>query len=156
MTAYPEPMVLDVRPLLAAGVEPFGKIMQAKSQLSPGQGFVLRAPFEPVPLYVLFQDDGYQVDAKKHSEDNWEISFTPSQDGDSSEHEVDLRDMDSNQHLEKAMEAIHALGRDERLVLHSNSRPTHIIEQLKHATTDYDSEETGSNHWVTTIWRIAH
>lgn len=155
MSVNPEPMVLDVRPLLARGVEPFGAIVEAKSQLSPGQSFILRAPFEPVPLYALFQEDDYQVDVKKHAEGDWEIRFIPISGGVSEESELDLRSLEPFEHLRKAMEAVRALGRDDQLVLHSSARPTRILEQLEKATTDFDSEEASPNHWVTTIWRIA-
>jgi uncharacterized protein DUF2249 len=44
---------LDVRPLLAAGEEPFGVIMSAIEQVPPGGVLVLDAPFDPAPLRQL-------------------------------------------------------------------------------------------------------
>jgi len=155
MQNRPETVTLDVRPLLAQGIEPIGAIIQAKSQLNPGQHLVLRAPFEPIPLYALFQNEGYQVEVKKHAEDDWEIKFIPGLVGRAKEHEIDLRSLEPTAHLQKTLDGVQALGRDERLVLHSNSQPNKILEQLETETTDYDCEETGPDHWVTTIWRIA-
>ena len=43
---------LDVRPLLAAGHEPFSEIMTEVSDLGPGDVLVLRAPFNPCLLYT--------------------------------------------------------------------------------------------------------
>ncbi|MFW6218153.1 MAG: DUF2249 domain-containing protein [Verrucomicrobiota bacterium] len=148
-------MTLDVRPLLAQGIEPFGAIVEAKSQLSAGQPFVLRAPFEPLPLYNLFQNDGYQVDAKKHADDDWEIHFIPGSAGGAPERELDLRFLEPPDPLQNSLEGVRALGRDERLVLHTRFRPVQLFERIDAETTDYDCEEVGPNHWVTTLWRIA-
>jgi hypothetical protein len=42
---------LDVRPMIERGEEPFERIMGAVRGLGADQVFVLRAPFEPLPLY---------------------------------------------------------------------------------------------------------
>jgi len=52
------PLMLDVRPELRAGGEPFGRIMQAVAGLAPGQGLRLLATFEPVPLYAVLSRKG--------------------------------------------------------------------------------------------------
>lgn len=49
---------LDVRPLLAAGEEPFDAIMAAVAEL-PSDGILeITAPFEPVPLYKALAAHG--------------------------------------------------------------------------------------------------
>ena len=40
---------LDVRPMLAAGEEPFSTIMSVVDGMSEGERFELVAPFDPVP-----------------------------------------------------------------------------------------------------------
>lgn len=50
---------LDVRPVLAAGQEPFAQIMSALRRLAPGQGLLLLAPFEPAPLIRLLSGQGW-------------------------------------------------------------------------------------------------
>jgi uncharacterized protein (DUF2249 family) len=50
---------LDVRPLLAAGDEPFEAIMAAVESLPPGGVLELTAPFEPVPLYAVLRARGF-------------------------------------------------------------------------------------------------
>lgn len=62
----PHVVTLDVRPMLAAGQEPFGAIMSALEPLTaPGDQLVLIAPFEPAPLYKVLERQGFchQVDA---------------------------------------------------------------------------------------------
>lgn len=43
--------LLDVRPVLEQGGEPFVRIMEAAAAIKPGGTLVIIAPFEPVPLY---------------------------------------------------------------------------------------------------------
>jgi uncharacterized protein (DUF2249 family) len=50
---------LDVRPLLAAGEEPFDAIMSAAAALPPDGVLEITAPFEPVPLYAVMRAQGY-------------------------------------------------------------------------------------------------
>lgn len=155
MQHSPESVTLDVRPLLAQGIEPFNAIVEAKQRLQPGQILVLRAPFEPVPLYEIFRSEGYQVEAKQQGEHGWEVRFIPESTSDQAEREMDLRFLEPPAPLQKALEGVRSLGRDERLTLHTRFRPVHLFEQIDENTTDYDSEEVGPNHWVTTLWRIS-
>lgn len=50
---------LDVRPILAAGDEPFGLIMRTVRDLPDGATFALTAPFEPAPLYDVLAPQGW-------------------------------------------------------------------------------------------------
>ena len=155
MQQSPEPAMLDVRPLLAQGIEPFNAIIEAKQQLQPGQILVLRVPFEPVPLYEIFRSEGYQIQAKQLGERNWEIRFIPEAASAQTGREMDLRSLEDPDLLQEALEGVQALGRDERLTLHTRFRPETLFEQIDKHTTDYDSEEVGPHHWVTTLWRIS-
>lgn len=73
--------VLDVRPLLARGEEPFHEIMAALEALVPGQGLSIRAPFEPRPLYGVFGARGYQGSCKQLGPGDFLIEFLPTADG---------------------------------------------------------------------------
>ncbi len=42
--------ILDVRPIIAAGDEPFDMIMSAVGELADDDELTILAPFEPVPL----------------------------------------------------------------------------------------------------------
>lgn len=55
----PPPVRLDVRPLLADGIEPFSTIMEAVAKVPPGGTLELTAPFEPVPLYAVLAGRGF-------------------------------------------------------------------------------------------------
>lgn len=72
-----DPLELDVRPALAAGEEPFSMIMQAVGRLESGQGFLLIAPFQPVPLYQVMAQRGFCHAASPIGGGDWEVLFTP-------------------------------------------------------------------------------
>jgi uncharacterized protein (DUF2249 family) len=66
---------LDVRPLLAAGQEPFGVIMNAVEQVPPGGVLVLDAPFDPAPLRNLLGGRGFTLAMEQLAEDHFRIRF---------------------------------------------------------------------------------
>jgi uncharacterized protein (DUF2249 family) len=50
---------LDVRPMMAAGKEPFDAIMGAVGELGPEDEFELFAPLDPIPLYQVLGAQGF-------------------------------------------------------------------------------------------------
>jgi uncharacterized protein (DUF2249 family) len=71
---------VDVRPILQAGGEPFGAIMQALDGLAPNQGLRLLAPFKPVPLFGVMQSRGFVGEARELDGNDWEVLFRPATD----------------------------------------------------------------------------
>jgi uncharacterized protein (DUF2249 family) len=67
--------VVDARPTVAAGGEPFGEIMDAAAQIGADEVLVVYAPFEPVPLEgVLGQLGlGYIIDQLESGD--WRVIF---------------------------------------------------------------------------------
>jgi uncharacterized protein (DUF2249 family) len=70
---------LDVRPILRAGGEPFGKIMEAIAGLRPGQGLRLLATFKPTPLFRVLGSKGFTHEARELGDGDWEVLFSPSE-----------------------------------------------------------------------------
>ncbi len=68
--------VLDVRPTLERGDEPFVEIMEAAARIPLGASFVLIAPFEPAPLYGVLGGQGFTHLTQRVSESEWIIRFT--------------------------------------------------------------------------------
>ncbi len=68
--------VLDVRPILDAGEEPFDMIMDAVDELGEGNVLVIHAPFEPVPLEGVLGEQGFDHVAEELGEDHWRVTFT--------------------------------------------------------------------------------
>lgn len=78
MTNPPEPRkprVLDVRPLFAAGEEPFQRIMKAVAAVGVGETLLLVTPFLPSPLIEKLQAEGFSVRSERRSDGSWQTAF---------------------------------------------------------------------------------
>lgn len=71
-------MLLDVRPELEQGGEPFVRIMEAAAGIEPGGTLVIIAPFEPVPLYEVLGARGFSHETERVAVDEWVVQFTRS------------------------------------------------------------------------------
>jgi len=58
---------LDVRPILARGVEPFSRIRETVDALQPDEGLSVIAPFLPSPLIEKLASEGFQSRVERHS-----------------------------------------------------------------------------------------
>lgn len=67
--------VLDVRPDLESGGEPFVRIMEAVASIKPGGTLVIIAPFEPVPLYDVLGERGFSHETARVAADEWVVRF---------------------------------------------------------------------------------
>lgn len=70
---------LDVRDELRAGREPFSLIMDATSRVPADGAFVLRAIFEPVPLYAVLAKRGFAHWTERRADDDWVVHFYSAQ-----------------------------------------------------------------------------
>ncbi len=75
MTTDALPPVLDVRPDLAAGQEPFTRILRTAEDTPAGGSFVLLAPFEPVPLYSVLEKLGYTYESRAVAGEGYRVVF---------------------------------------------------------------------------------
>lgn len=67
--------VVDARPILAAGDEPFDAIMDAAGRVGPDEILVVWAPFEPVPLEGVLAEQGFRFVADEVEPGNWRVCF---------------------------------------------------------------------------------
>ena len=67
--------VVDARPTLAAGGEPFAEIMDAAGQVGVGEALVVYAPFEPVPLEGVLGEMGFTFAADPIDDGDWRVTF---------------------------------------------------------------------------------
>jgi len=67
--------VLDVRPLIDAGEEPFETIMNAVGELVD-EDLVIVAPFEPTPLEGVLSSQGFTFDANEVEPGHWRTRFS--------------------------------------------------------------------------------
>jgi uncharacterized protein (DUF2249 family) len=66
---------VDVREDIRRGEEPFARIMAAVKALGPAEALVIRAPFEPVPLYDVLGRRGLAHWTERRAPDDWRVWF---------------------------------------------------------------------------------
>lgn len=67
--------VVDARPILAVGDEPFETIMQAAATIRDDRVLVVYAPFEPIPLQGVLAEQGFDHVTEQLSDDTWRVRF---------------------------------------------------------------------------------
>ncbi len=76
MNSESQEIVLDVRPDLANGEEPFVKIMETAARIPINGTLHLIAPFNPTPLYSVLDKRGFtHAETKSVSPTEWHIFF---------------------------------------------------------------------------------
>ena len=66
---------LDVRPIIAEGVEPLAKIRAAVDALQLGEGLSVVAPFLPSPLIEKLGSEGFQSRVERQVGGGWAVHF---------------------------------------------------------------------------------
>lgn len=77
----PSDVVVDVRPDLTRGQEPFSKIMSAARAVAPGGRLILLTPFEPVPLYGVLEKLGFAHATEELGAEDFRVTFLLSPEG---------------------------------------------------------------------------
>lgn len=67
--------VVDVRPHLARGDEPFALIRSRVDALQAGDGVTIIAPFMPAPLIELLKGEGFRSTMEHRADGAWAVSF---------------------------------------------------------------------------------
>ena len=67
--------LVDARPIIQAGGEPFDTIMEAVGGLAEGEELVVLAPVEPVPLEGVLGSQGFTYDAVDLGGGDWQVTF---------------------------------------------------------------------------------
>ena len=71
----PKFKLLDVRPILARGHDPFSKIRATVDALQPGEGLSVVAPFLPSPLIEILHSEGFQSRVERQPGSGWITYF---------------------------------------------------------------------------------
>jgi uncharacterized protein (DUF2249 family) len=66
---------LDIRELLARGVEPLATILARADALDAGGVLHVRSPFQPTPLYHVMTERGYRWRNARFADDDWSSWF---------------------------------------------------------------------------------
>lgn len=143
---------LDVRDDIRRGAEPFARIMAAVKTLAPGQAVVLRAPFEPVPLYDVLGKRGLAHWTERHAADDWAVWFyrepvvgagaAVSRPGTgSATATLDVRGLEPPLPMQRVLERLEDLGPGETLEVTHSRRPLFLYPQLDDRGFAHETDE---------------
>lgn len=137
---------LDVRDDIRRGEEPFARIMAVVKALEPGHVLVLRAPFEPIPLYDVLGKRGFAHWTELGAPDDWAVWFYRTSGGLNTSAEadaptpqrregrtlaIDVRGLEPPQPMVRILEAIDGLSAGDRLEILHERRPIFLYPQLE-------------------------
>lgn len=149
--------VVDVRPDLRAGREPFAKIMAAAAAVAVGDTLVLYATFKPVPLLGVLKAQGFESEATPLDDGEWRIDLRrlagpgaapgtmPGLDQASAETDpavqtgagpadavhLDNRGLEPPEPMVRTLEAVHALVAGQQLIGQFDRTPMFLLPKLK-------------------------
>jgi uncharacterized protein (DUF2249 family) len=148
--------VLDVRPLLERGEEPFKAIMAAARQVPTGQVLQLIAGFEPLPLYDALAKQGFSHWTEREG-DRWAVRFhrepvaadappaaeTTGLDWDAATAEVtiDVSELTPPEPMIKILQTLETLPSNARLLVHHVRRPMHLYDRLDEMGYPHETRE---------------
>ena len=146
---------LDVREDIRRGQEPFARIMTAVKALGPAQALVLRAPFEPVPLYAALGKRGFAHWTERRGPDDWSVWFyrEPGASDEAAQSDratasvdkdqlvLDLRGLEPPEPMVRVLERLDALDGGQRLIVLNDRRPVFLYPQIEARGFVHDTEE---------------
>ncbi len=125
----------DVREDLRAGREPFARIMAARATVPAGGCLVVRATFEPAPLYRVMGKQGFLHHTEELAADDWRVWFY------TDVTVLDVRDMDPPEPLVHTLAVSETLAEGGALV-HVNVRvPQFLLPKLSERGFTYEIRE---------------
>ena len=143
-------VLLDVRPVLAQGGEPYRLIMDAVESLAPGETLVLRSPFDPVPLHRVLAGLGFSRSTRELARDDWETDYW--RPGDPAPLEIDVRGLQPPEPMERTLALLDDLPAERALVQVNDRVPAFLLPLLDERGYRYRIA-TDPRGTVVTIWR---
>lgn len=165
--ARDEGEVLDVREDLRAGREPFQKLMAAAAAVEPGQVLVVRALFEPRPLYAVLAREGFASWAERLGEDDWKVYFLKEPrhagcgcggHGGGSAREgrvltLDVSELEPPQPMIEILQKVQELGPGDVLEVSHHREPVPLYPHLEEAGFAHEIERLGERRFRLRIRR---
>ena len=148
-------VTLDVRPILAGGVDPFDEIMKTLKGMEDSQTLLVINTFEPIPILNILKKRGYdfeterpeqgivhtylyKTDAGPASGKTMEIKDSKVEDFDTIESrfngklkEIDVRDMEMPMPMVTVLEELEKLAEGEALYVHHKRLPQYLLPELE-------------------------
>ncbi len=159
-------VVLDVRPTIQAGNDPFSEIMQAIKNLEDDGTLEVINVFEPTPLIHILQEKGYHCQTKKVASEEYHtffkksiptshqeiISELPIQEGSFEEKlvsfgenlkEIDVRHLEMPEPMVSILKEIDSLPEGYVLLVHHKKIPQFLLPELKSRNYTWMHKEIG-------------
>lgn len=147
----PRCVLLDVRPILESGQDPFQAIMAAVKGLLPEQGLAVRATFEPRPLLAVMGAKGYEGSSRQLGADDWVVEFLPAQPVSASPpasavgDALDVRGLEPPEPLLRIIAAARTLAPGATLKVLHERRPALLYPKLEEIGLTHRTEELGED-----------
>jgi uncharacterized protein (DUF2249 family) len=154
---------LDVRPILASGVDPFEAIMAKLKKMDYNQTLLIINTFEPIPLLNILKKKGYayetvrpedgivhtylekfsaDVDEESTAREEVELDFEHVEEKFSGKMtEVDVRDMEMPMPMVTILEEIEKLPKGHALYVHHKKLPQYLLPELEDRDYSWVSKE---------------
>jgi hypothetical protein len=68
-------LFMDLRPLLAQGIDPLQSVVERAAAVEPAGRFILTAPFNPLPLRRVLGQMGFSSQATKLDDQHWQVAL---------------------------------------------------------------------------------
>ena len=153
LDAVPESrrVLVDVRDDIRRGEEPFARIMKAVKDLAADEVLVLRAPFEPIPLYGVLGKRGFAHCTESRAADDWWVTFyrdaaatparPPASPSGPASTVLDVRGLEPPHPLVRVLEALDQLPAGGELVVLHERRPVFLYPQLEERGFAHETDE---------------
>lgn len=145
------PVHVDVRDDIRRGDEPLQKILGAVKGLAADEALVLRAPFEPVPLYRVLGRQGFAHWTERADAADWSVWFYRAAPAEAAAPAapaacpanvvLDVRGLEPPLPMVSVLERLDALGPGETLVVVHDRRPMFLYPQLEDRGFVHETEE---------------
>ena len=167
-----EVVMVDVRDDLRSGREPFSRIIAAVGALGTDEVLLLRAIFEPVPLFTLLAKRGLAHESRREGPDDWSVWFwrpddteapvaelpvaveLPDDDAvDESTVWLDVRGLQPPEPLMRTLASLETLPDGHRLVQVNVRVPQLLLPMLAERGYACEVDESRADRVLVTIWR---
>ena len=143
---------LDVREDIRRGAEPFARIMAAVKTLDRDRALVVRAPFEPFPLYELLGRRGLLHWTECRAPDDWSVWFyreaggappgaAPARTAAAAPAVVDVRGLEPPEPMVRVLTALERLVPGQRIEILHDRRPTLLYPILDERGFEHATDE---------------
>lgn len=160
--------ILDVRPIIDSGTDPFKTIMKTVKEMNDEQMLHLINSFEPVPLYSVMETKGFKHAAEKNG-DEWHIWFWKNDarvsdqkknaETSSSVHtstkgnivEIDVRGLEPPEPMVKILETLNRLDDETTLLVHHHREPVLLYDKLEELGYEAETTKIEENNYKVVI-----